>query len=222
MLSINIITAPRNPCYLSLSLDSYFRHWDIKPNIIAEPRVKYFRYRRYCNVLAHDEHLGIVHNWLKAAEIGLLSNEPFIMICEDDIEWRDQSSYKIRSLLLDELNDTVFGFISPYCSTRNSREYVRDDWHEARLNNPWCGALCTIFRRSSLELLLKYRTEFIKLTEYEGRHINLDTALGEFYKRRDFPILTHTPTLILHLGEVSTNENVNANETIQKYRQPAL
>lgn len=231
MFDVGIITAPREPNYLGAMLDSYFSTWKTKPHVFLEPGVNsYFNQKRVFE--HHNERtLGCVANWWNAAKYMLTNTEsPFVMMCEDDIEFREDAQHQITNLLKvltgEILNVHVqrnlpldkVGYISPYCSLLcvNGK-----DWHKPNLRKGGqCGALCMIFPRASLRRLIEAETHF----NSKAKGLHLDYAIGDtLVKHLDLVALTHAPTLVLHIGDVSTTETNNkpANK-LHDARQPAL
>lgn len=232
MLETAIITAPREHNYLSTMLDSYFQTWEHKPHVFHEPNVS--DYFNQSKVIEHhnEQTLGCVGNWWNAAQYMLANTEsPFVMMCEDDIEFSEPSRTKILNLLkvlTGEIhNEAVqrnlpiekIGFISPYCAKLCANGEL---WHKPSLKkHGWCGALCLIFPRRTLRLLVDNCEEVFNVKSKGGL---LDYAIGETcVKHLELVILTHKPTLVLHIGEESTYPSNNKPENkIHDARQPAL
>lgn len=220
MLSVGIFASPREPFYLNASLDSYFTQWDLEPIVVCEPDTPSFTNR--CKRIDNKRRLGGVLNWLKTLSILYeASDEPWLMICEDDIFWRREAAVKVRHLLRQGFAITENGpvkdydLISPYCALKNS--YVagkRNRWFISRGN--LYGALCLILRRKAAEKILSNQAQFLSFANVESRLIHLDYAIGKMIR----PILSHNPTLILHLGDVSTNADNNGK--VHPSRMPAL
>lgn len=218
MLSVGIITAPRGMTYLGQSLSSYFDEWDIKPHVFEEPGTSKFigEVTRHVN----DKTFGCVGNWLHAARSlvkGLdgIACSDWIMICEDDIAWSRGSGAQVRKLLEvleeglieKELPLSRVGFISPYCSLVNAPK--ERGWRTPRyIKSGWCGALSLIFRRDVLLGLLAHEDKFLSYTiperHPEKGHVNLDYAIGRYVYEQKLTMITHSPTLVTHLGECST------------------
>lgn len=232
MFDTAIITAPRKIGYLSLMLDSFFETWPQmpRPHVFAEPVLGEYSHRSFYNeervhLHMNDATLGVVHNWLSAAHWLLANGEqPFIMMCEDDIEFQPQASEKILNLLVMSagvncaakrfLNEKI-GVISPYCA-----EICADgrDWHKPNLRKGgWCGALCTIYSRAMLENLLA--AEDVFHTFAQGKH--LDYAIGATVtKHLGLSVFTHAPTLVLHMGEYSTTASNNTD--VNRYHESRM
>jgi hypothetical protein len=90
----------------------------------------------------------------------------------------------------------------------------------------WCGSLATVFPRASLAKLVSDEERFLHYTQSQHRipgYIHLDYAIGQIiHKVEQMIILTHAPSLIQHIGEISTfekNNNLNVPDAFLKSRQ---
>jgi len=198
--------------YTGLTLQSYFDEFDITPFVFEEPNTPKYNLRSRCNTFTNKDRLGCVNNWLHCVEELLIETDtPFIMTMEDDVQWLPGVGQKIKTvlqLLLDgKLSIDKIGFISPYCSERNKPTNL--GWREPRyLKSGWCGALNLIFPRKSLEKIIYDRDRFLLYAVDEQKpekgFIHLDYPIGRVAMEERLMILTHSPTLVQHLGEVST------------------
>lgn len=234
LLSVGIIAAPRSVMYLSQSLESYFHEWQISPCVFAEPGTPSFMYE--CRVTRYDntQRLGGVRNWLRAAKYLIAnSDSPFIMICEDDILWTEGAADKIVGLLnffvgkVDLLVKppelSTVGLISPYCAKINEPE--DRGWRHPRIRSTgFCGALCTIYPRRSLEDILQASDYLLEQAIGKtGEVYLLDYAIGRTVQHLNKVFYTHKPTLVQHLGEVSTfPQNNTAAAAEHKTRQQSI
>ena len=233
MLSTAVITAPGRH-YLSETLQSYRRYWDVTPHIFSEPGVKQLDYGHWHY---NPVTLGAVRNWLSALKVMLNYSFEYLMICEDDATWKQNvvgpsSAETLRCAMLSKHPFDVplkeLGFISPYCSRINTFK-LREasySWHEPRMPTwGWCGALCILMPRHFAELVASRRKQFIEYASEKtktGTPIHLDYAIGEMAKRNSLKIITHTPSLIQHIGEESTFAANNTKEgKAHKAMQPA-
>lgn len=223
LFETGIITAPRpsGDVYLRASLESYIHHWDNLVHVFAEPDTPTTFHPTIKSWINHPERLGTIENWWFAMEYMLMyTKADWIMLCEDDIEWRPGSSESIRSYVRNVKQERV-GFISPYCSQHNS---INPGWAAPRMPVPesWCGALALIFPRKALELIRGKKDEFMAFT----RGVHLDSAIGATLLKYNYKLITHTPTLVLHIGDQSTSEPLNENikrfNTETSHRKPAL
>lgn len=227
MLSVGIITAPRTPMYIGNSLTSYFEQSVIRPFVFAEPSTPSFlnEYR----VDRHDnpEQLGCVKNWFNAAK-SLLRNcdDPFIMICEDDILWRDGAFDSLMNLLKCLTGEipvrwplpSDIGFVSLYRAAPYADK--ASGWQPVKLRScGWLGALCTVFHRSMLEQYVANEAQFYE----SSRGIHLDYAIGAIASSMGKTILAHSPSFIQHLGDVSTSASNNVSyNRLSRFREAAL
>lgn len=223
-ITFAVITSPRP--YLSNSLDSFFDEWPDASGIdvFAEPGVKGYRNIEKTILHPNERTLGCVRNWLQAISwLHDNTTSPFVMVCEDDIQWTQGSGQNVRNLLKvltgeiwvpivhEKMPLDKIGFISPYCAKLNR---PRDrGWHEGKYSkNGLCGALSIIMTRQSLEHVYRNRDELIRL----GNGVCLDHPIGCLFEGRIN--LTHLPTLVYHIGEQSTFES---NNTIQNRNHPS-
>jgi hypothetical protein len=168
MFSIGITTAPRDTSYMGLSLQSYYDEWDVNPHVFTEPNSPKYLGRSLVFEHLNDRTYGCVENWWKMANwLYDETDTPYIMTCEDDIEWSKGSGERTRKLMEILLNGykalslEKIGFISPYCAMYNAPK--DKGWRPARyLKSGWCGCLCMIFPRASLAKVLKDKDRFIK------------------------------------------------------------
>lgn len=216
MLSVGIITAPRETSYLSASLDTYFQEWDIRPTIFAEPNSTGSRFDKYTDWVHNESRLGVVENFFKAASTMFYSTDtPFVMICEDDISWKPGSAKIVRQAMMDnqvgQFKMKQVGFFSPYCAKFNAYETLTKNspgWHEARRIGPvWCGNLALVFPRDSLALFVDKYSDYQKFADV----IHSDLAVGKVMIENKLKLIAHMPTLVNHLGHISCNEGNNNN-----------
>ncbi len=233
VFAVGIISAPgRN--YISNSLDSFFREWPgIMPIIFEEPGL--LNYRNHDKVIRArnkgDKPFGAVRNWFRALSFLLdHSDQEFLMICEDDIEWTYGSGAYVRTKVTSNW-DQPFA-VSPYCSEIN-RPRTGKGWRKPYSQKNWCGALSMILHREIAKQIRERRDQFFEYSkdkywsEALGEFINdgeklihLDTAIGKILLDINCPFITHNPTLVLHNGLISSisAKNTEANA----YRSPAL
>lgn len=242
MIDFGIISAPRPKAYIGESLTSFFETWNVRPHVFLEPGCSSFLNETKVEKHFNENTLGCVRNWLNAARWMLDHTESiFVGMLEDDIEWRDDSYNKISNLLKilsgKIVNNVVqsnlplqkIGFISPYCSVINGP--TKKGWQKPILyggrakRKGLCGALCVIMPRNSLKLLLDHEDYFLERSSYNsgGRPRDLDYAISETFSELGLMALTHNPTLVTHIGEISTHEGNNrAWVNNQPERQPLL
>lgn len=121
-----------------------------------------------------------------------------LMLVQDDALW--SSNFPVREYLqeIPWPNDGRF-IISPYCCA----DYTADSpgWHQFK--GPWhYGAVSLIFSRRSAEEFLsdpgvieRSRSEFAA---------GIDTVVGEWAARSNIAVFYPTPSLVQHIGDVST------------------
>ncbi len=215
MFSVGITTAPRGIAYIGQSLSSYFDAWGDTaptPHVFTEPDSP--KYLNRSKVFEHhnDKTYGCVLNWWKMANWLMDETEtPYIMTCEDDILWGVGVKERVSKLLdvllkgYKPLPLEKIGFISPYCAKYNAPK--EKGWRPARyLKSGWCGCLCMIFPRMSLAKVLRDKDRFLEYTTLPQKGlVHLDYAIGQILAFDEgMTIVTHSPTLITHLGECST------------------
>lgn len=227
MLSVGIITSPRNPMYLGDSLESYVRECPIKPHVFAEPFTPSFL--NESRVFRHDNstQLGCVKNWLNAAK-GLIAetDSDFIMICEDDILWREGAYTSLKNLLKCLTGEIPVAWPLPsdvgMISLYRAEPYAvkEQGWQPIKMRAcGWLGTLCTVWYRPMLEALLREEQFFMEVSQ----GIHLDHAVGATVMKLNKMIIAHSPTLIEHIGDISTNprNNVPVNK-LSRFREAAL
>lgn len=236
MIEFGVITAPRGVPCIGESLSSFFDTWpNHTPHVFMEPGMNGFV--NQSKIIEHNNErtLGCVGNWLAAATwMHENTKSPFVAMLEDDITWQLGAKERVTNLLKvligEIINEHVkkylppIGVISPYCSKMNA---VPQRGWQRPLYKPktgWCGTLCMIMPRASLTLLLENRDKLIETSKNKsGIPTHLDFALVDTFIKLKLIILTHLPTLVLHIGDVSTFEAQNKNPYRNvKSRSPAL
>lgn len=188
MISIAIRTAPRKVSYLKQtvqSLRSTFPGTDL--HLFAEPDSPIVP-----GVVVHQnvQRLGIYANFIKALSFLVDNTEgPRYMVCEDDIALLPGFS----DALADFVGD---GLLNPYCAKPRGKDNFIGWYNPADVS--LYGMLCLIFHESTVrDLLSIYRTE---------RPIDkgADSCIGLLTNKAGCKVWQHTPTLVDHLGEIST------------------
>lgn len=232
MFATGMTTAPRGIVYIGQSLSSYFDTWGDTaptPHVFVEPDSP--KYINRDKVIEHhnDRTYGVVANWWKMANWMYDEYDtPYIMTCEDDILWGVGAKERVENLMRILLKGYLplplekVGFISPYCAEYNAPK--EKGWRPARyMKSGWCGCLCMIFPRASLGKVLKDKDRFFELTidPRKKEPMHLDYAIGQILAFEEgLTVITHSPTLITHLGECSTFKSVNGKYTPS--RQPNI
>lgn len=188
MLSIAIRTAPREVSYLGQtvqSLRSAFPGTNL--HLFAEPDSPIVP-----DVVVHqnDRCLGIYANFIKALSFLVENTEgPRYMVCEDDIALLPDFSAAIA-------NEVGNGLLNPYCAKPRGKDNFIGWYHPADVS--LYGMLCLIFHKSTVHNLLSvYRTEC-------APDKGADACLGFLTNKAGCKVWQHTPTLVDHLGEIST------------------
>jgi len=111
------------------------------------------------------------------------------------------------------------GAISAYCAKPN-RPYAKG-WQLGRYGKDGVfGSLCFILPRHSVEYIVEHEDEFLINSK---KQLHLDYAVGKTLMDAGLSIITHNPTLVLHLGDCSTYESNNKpHNKAHPARQPAL
>lgn len=231
MLDIAVITAPRAKNYLPSTLASIKDSWDIDPWVCGEIGTKIPE--NVSEFILNPGPRGIFYNWFFAAENLLeVSDEPYIMICEDDIQFTTSASYHIRRVLqmrrVAGLKKERIGCYSPYCSQTNEPKMPFEnhfDWVIPYIpRHYWAGNLCMIFPREFLAKMVDAKDQiesFAKEQSPTGGPDHVDYAIGKYIiDVAKSEIITHSPSLIKHIGEVSCNPSndthVNRNNPVRK------
>ncbi len=190
-------TCKRPIPYIGQTLDNYFDLYDEQPVVFEQPgtepylnRTRVIRQATTANCL--------ISNWMWMVE-WLVNHtaDSHYMLCEDDIVLRERIFVPAQQAEM----------YSPYCALVNKNG---NGWHTPKVNtNGFCGALCVLLPRSSLEKLVTDKVSFLQLTQ--GLH--LDNALGKFFP----DLLVHYPTQVLHIGDISTREINNVESHLKDH-----
>lgn len=214
-----------------------FRHPTPEVHIFKEPGCNNYLNQNRVTEHVNESTLGCVHNWLTSATWMLHNTQSaFVCMLEDDIIWNEDSSDKVtrclKTLSGEIRNEIVYryqlvdkiGFISPYCSKQNGSPISERGWRKPLLERRsstdgknkrfgWCGCLALIMPRKSLALLLAEQEYLIKRatenTRKQSYARDLDFAIGETFHKLDLIMLAHMPTLVQHIGDVSTHASNN-------------
>lgn len=225
MIPTGIISAPRpnGQSYLFASLDSWYNSWDFDPVVFHEPGIPCKPFAEKIQYFENETTLGHTKNWLHALKILRLMHpaEPYYLLCEDDIFWQPNAAYELRARLKYSMSKDV-GFISPYCS-RVNHQFGETGWQRARMVSDisWCGALCLLLPFWAADYIIENEDYYL---EKSNNLSHLDAPIGATLLKGNFHLLTHAPTLILHLGDISTFERNNRADAnlFRDSRQPAL
>jgi len=133
--------------------------------------------------------LGLAKNWCKA----LLNVRDGVIICEDDGFWFDGSGRKF----LKQIYKTPWLIVSAYTAYVNAHNNI--GWHFWRCKYNLCGAIAIYIPKVHVRPLLEY-----VLRNMGTDHIVLDASIGRYALSVNLPVMLHTPTLIDHIGLIST------------------
>ena len=200
MFQAGIIRGPRKVDYIGESLDTYLAQSKAeKPIVFCEPDCDDFINSNKCEVYKHHHKHGVFQNWLFALRyLYKDANEPWILICEDDIRWTPGALDTLLEFL-PKVNPLKTAFVSLYCA--KTCGVAPTGWNQPNLDVGWKGALCVCVPRPTAFEMISSPTMRKWLAQQ-----HLDHPLGEFAKDTGKAIWAHMPTLIFHLGEESTFE----------------
>lgn len=121
-----------------------------------------------------------------------------LMMVQDDALWPTHLPVRDYLEQIRWPDDGRF-VISPYCCADYTEE--KSGWHEFR--DTWAyGAVALIFSRSAAEEFLADPIVVERCChDYQA---GIDTVIGEWAKRRGIRVIFPTPSLVQHIGEVST------------------
>lgn len=199
-LAIGITTAPRQRPLLAQQLVSMFAAGCPSPiEIFAEPGTA--RITTSEAGLAVDgwlwrespERLGCWPNWLRAADWLLTHTEaPYIMICEDDVEFCPAAFTALYAGINQQHADVgVYSLFNPIHNYLEASR-LQLGWHALNdRGEPW-GTQAMCFPRKSLERALHE----IDRTPDKGT----DHLLWAQFQRLSLKWYTHAPSLVEHLG----------------------
>lgn len=201
--AVGVTTSPRSVPTLGWCLDSLIRAGWSSPRLFMDAPVELAPRHRNLPVSLRETRVGAWPNfYLGLAE--LLMRDPeaaAFMMVQDDALFYDRQN--LREILEDVLwLEGEVGAVSLYCS----RVYAAEDdgWHV--LEGKWFwGALAFVFPRESAK---RFVTD-LKVMEHRWRRrnrgcANVDVVVGEWAARCGLKIYFPTPSLVQHIGEVST------------------
>lgn len=230
MLDVTFITAPRSQPTLAQTLDSYFTYFDPIVTVFAEPGTPILN---QADILWHEnpKRRGIFRNTLAALEAAYMRGADYTLFCEDDVEFTPNVGPWLRTWMRNNHPGKV-GFVSAYCALPCASEVKMKTpgWYEPRLESSgWCGNLCMLFPWEGIDFLLNNMDDLAKLAVIDDTGVEraADYAIGELFRKHGWKMYAAMPTLVLHTGQVSTNEANNSplalhNRPFNRARQPAL
>lgn len=213
MIAVGIITAPRPVPTIAQSFASYTAAGFAGPTyVFAEPGAHVDLPAANVHVRRNETRKGNFRNWVKALEWLVTSTEdPWIMICEDDISWATNAS----DILLEDLakfNRGLSGAISLFCPIRMSKVIEKQygtplvqGWYGATIGRSTWGAQCLVFKRDWAVRLLN--GEALKTFLADPRwDKNVDALVAESINRKGREVVYRIPCLVDHtFGEANSS-----------------
>lgn len=205
MIAVGIITAPRGKPTLAQSFHSYeAAGFQYLTHVFAEPGSQDVPMTANVRVHRNAQRKGNFRNWVWALGQLLMVNEPWIMICEDDIQWASGAA----SMLVNDLTHWVHwdnvGAISLYLPIHMSKVLEQTygaplarGWYKLNLGRKTWGAQCMVFHRSWAEALLQDTAllEFLADPKWDK---NVDHLVAQTLERRGRSIMYRVPCLVDH------------------------
>lgn len=193
MIAIGVTTAPRGRNYLNNTVQQLkyeFPGTDIF--IFAEPDTP----KTVGGVWTFNPtKLGQGYNLLNGLQ-SLRDEADWIMMCEDDISLCPGFGDKITNILNRIGSKYKVGFLSPYCSYVNADPGAQGWSLAKRSMYGWCGMLCTIWPKESIP------DEPLVVKKDWGP----DASIGDLVLALGKHIYTHVPSLVTHIGDISTGQ----------------
>ena len=210
MIRTAITAAPRETMYLSHVVQSHFDsdNHDPCPLVSMEPRTPGFSGMSRCEIVRHDTTEGIVDHWLKVLRILFIKEENHWGVILQDDAHLCHDVYTWLGELIGRLEHPI-GCISLFCSEYNKRKalrivngWIEEDFHLCSL----CGAVGVCLPDYTARAILNNEDKFKEMMLGNGR--GLDTCISKFCHGLKNYIAY--PSLINHIGDVSTSKLVNA------------
>lgn len=220
MIATAIITAPRPKPTLEHSLISYRMkaQFENKVHIFADGEVQPFRsdYLREWSgsITINARRLGNLRNWWQAF-MWLIAHtdEPWLMICEDDITWAENASTILDRELL-EWSHAKAGMLSLYTPQRMSKllegvfsspgSRLSKGWYGITMGRKLWGAQCLVIHRNEAKALAQCGY-MERILSDASKQINVDAHVAESMMLRDRQIYYRIPCLVDHvLGDLNS------------------
>jgi hypothetical protein len=204
MIAVGIITAPRARPTLAQSFQSYEAAGFRGPtHVFAEPGSKDIPMAANVRVHRNPERRGNFRNWTRALEQLLMVSEPWLMVCEDDIQWARGAADVLQNELVFERSDRA-GALSLYLPIRMSRVLEQQrggllapGWYGLNLGRKTWGAQCLVFHRSWAESLLQDPVLLGFLADPKWDK-NVDALVATVLEGRGRQIVYRVPCLVDH------------------------
>lgn len=162
----------------------------------------------HCRIIRNVPALGNLRNWVKAlSTIADRTDEPWLMVCEDDIVWAKGAFPALE----EELVDCSFDCISLYLPIRMSKrlEQMRKGpldegyhWEQMQVHRSMWGAQCLLLPRHTAQWLLS-SDALRAFTSNQRWQKNVDGIVAECLNATGRKIWWRVPCLVDHtpLGE---------------------
>jgi hypothetical protein len=202
--AVGVTTAPRDQSTLGLSVDSLIRAGWTNPVIFADGKVDVPRRFDHLRTTRRVNQLGAWPNFLLGLQ-ELLFAEPdadaYLMVQDDAVfcDGVDVREYLEDHVLWPGASPSI---VSLYCPAPYTKE--PDTWHT--LDEAWVwGALAFVFLAEIAKRMIldKAVHEHRWQKERNGKAL-IDVMIGEWAARNESPIHYPVPSLVQHIGHVST------------------
>jgi hypothetical protein len=202
--AVGVTTAPRDQSTLGLSVDSLIRAGWTNPVIFADGKVDVPRRFDHLRTTRRVNQLGAWPNFLLGLQ-ELLFAEPdadaYLMVQDDAVfcDGVDVREYLEDHVLWPGASPSI---VSLYCPAPYTKE--PDTWHT--LDEAWVwGALAFVFPAEIAKRMIldKAVHEHRWQKERNGKAL-IDVMIGEWAARNESPIHYPVPSLVQHIGHVST------------------
>ncbi|RPH72731.1 MAG: hypothetical protein EHM78_02175 [Myxococcaceae bacterium] len=217
MIAIAYITAPRPVLTLERSLASMRdAGFDQDIRIFSDGSVD-CRLDENMYVRRNVPLLGNLRNWLKALRTLVeITQEPFLMVCEDDILWAKNSHRALRDDLFNIQTWEGFGCLSLYlpirmskmCEKAESTSRLRDGIHShgMQIGFKMWGAQCLVLSRASAHALLDSAELHNYLEGPKHWDKNVDGIVSACFQAIGLTMFWRVPCLVNHtLGEANSS-----------------
>jgi hypothetical protein len=210
MIATAIITAPRPVETLSRSLASYRAAGFTNTVHVLSDGARAPLDDEDSMVIVNDPKLGNMRNWNMALRVIYDTEEPWLMVCEDDITWatgaRAALERELEGIKLTSAFNKRAGSMSLYLPRRHTKTLTRrldPGWHGYGLQRgrgTW-GAQCFVFSREQARILLE-DVEYRRFIADPARDKNIDAVVAHCVNLRGKEILYRVPCLVNHdLGD---------------------
>ena len=202
LLAIGIQAAPRNRALIDITLQSLRgAGFQMPLSVFLEPGtvVGFLEDVQYH---FNPEVLGAFANWRQVAmHLLLRTSAPWLMIVQDDVQWRDDAAAILREAIT-RFRPERTGFLSPYAGAAmvphsSRRRSQVQHWVEAQFaNRAFIGAQALCFPRRTLHRIVAH-DDFLQ----HASSRKIDVLIGNIVRRKlQLPIRIHVPSLAEHVG----------------------